>query len=51
VLLEKINEFNNEVGKPKRKRAHIKSRYSWEDNIKIGLKETGLERVDWIDTT
>lgn len=28
VLLEKINEFNNEVGKPKRKRAHIKSRYS-----------------------
>ena len=28
---------------------HMKTRYIWEDNIKMGLKEIGWEGVDWIN--
>jgi hypothetical protein len=36
------------VGKPEGKRHLGRPRRSWEDNIRLGLKETGREIVDWI---
>jgi hypothetical protein len=36
------------VGKPEGKRPLRRLRHRWEDNIKMDLKETGLEAVDWI---
>jgi hypothetical protein len=36
------------VGKPEGKRSLGKPRHSWEDNIKMGIKEIRCENVDWI---
>jgi hypothetical protein len=36
------------VGKPEGKRALGRPRCRWEDGIKMDLRETGLEGVDWI---
>jgi hypothetical protein len=36
------------VGKPEVKRPLRIPRRRWKDNIKIDLRETGLEGVDWI---
>jgi hypothetical protein len=36
------------VGVPERRRPLRRPRSRWEDCNKIGLKETGLEAVDWI---
>jgi hypothetical protein len=36
------------VGKSERKRPFERPRHRWEDNIKVDLRETGLEGVDWI---
>jgi hypothetical protein len=36
------------VGKSERKRSLGRPRRWWEDNIKINIKEIGLEVVDWI---
>jgi hypothetical protein len=36
------------VERPKRKRPLVRPRCGWEDNIKMGLKETGIDRVNWI---
>jgi hypothetical protein len=36
------------VGKPEGKRKLKRSRYMWEDNIRMDLREIGLEVVDWI---
>jgi hypothetical protein len=50
------NGCNTSIGKPQRK-ALARHRDGWKDNIKtnswiesikIGLKETGCENVDWI---
>jgi hypothetical protein len=35
------------VGKPERKFLIGKSRFRWEDNINMDLKQTGCEAVDW----
>jgi hypothetical protein len=35
------------VGKPEGNRPLVRSRRRWEDNIKIDLREIGLEGVDW----
>jgi hypothetical protein len=36
------------VGKPEGKRQIVRSRSTWEDNIKIDLREIGSETVNWI---
>jgi hypothetical protein len=36
------------IRKPKRKGLYGGPRSGWEDNIKINLKEIGLENVEWI---
>jgi hypothetical protein len=37
------------VGKPEANRPTGKSRHRWVDNIKIYLRETGWDGMDWID--
>jgi hypothetical protein len=37
------------VGKPGGKRPLGRSRRRWVDNIKMDLRETGWDGVDWID--
>jgi len=45
---KKINSYWVSVCKPEGKR-HLEKRWRrWEYNIKIDLKETRLENVDWI---
>jgi hypothetical protein len=36
---------------PKQKRSLGRFRQKWEDNITMGVKETGHEGVDWIHLT
>jgi hypothetical protein len=36
------------VGKPEGKRPLVRFRHRWEDNIRMDLREIGLEGVDWI---
>ena len=36
------------VGKPEGKRLHVRGRYRWEGNIKMGLTCLGWEGMDWI---
>jgi hypothetical protein len=36
-------------GIPEGKRPFGRPRHRWEGHIKIGLKEIGLQGVDWID--
>jgi hypothetical protein len=36
------------VGKPEGKRQLGRARRRWEDGIRMYLRETGLEGVDWI---
>jgi hypothetical protein len=43
------NAYNILVGKPEGKRPLEKTRRSWEDNIKINLRELGWGSMDWID--
>jgi len=42
------NAYNILVGKPERKRPLGKPRRRWEYNIRIDLREIGLEGVDWM---
>jgi hypothetical protein len=42
------NVYRVLVGKPKGKRPLERPRHRWEDGIKMGLRETGLEGVKWI---
>jgi hypothetical protein len=44
---EMRNAYNILVGKPEGKRP-LESRYRWEDNIRIDIREIGWEVVDWI---
>jgi hypothetical protein len=37
------------VGKPKRERPLGRPRRRWVDNIKMALRETGWDGMDWID--
>jgi hypothetical protein len=36
------------VGRPKVKRPLERPRHRWDDNIKMDLKETGIDGVNWI---
>jgi hypothetical protein len=36
------------IGRPKGKRPQGRRRRRWEDNIKIDLRETGIDRANWI---
>jgi len=42
------NAFGVSVGKPKCNRPLSRTRHRWEDPIKMGVKETGLEGMAWI---
>jgi hypothetical protein len=46
---EKRTAYRILVGKPEGKRLLGRHGCSWEDNIKIDLREIGWSGVDWID--
>jgi hypothetical protein len=46
---ETKNTYRILVGKPEGKRPLGRPRRKWVDNIKIDLRETGLDGVDWVD--
>jgi hypothetical protein len=46
---EKRNAYRILVGKPEGKRPLGRPRLRWVDNIKIDLRETGWDGLDWID--
>jgi hypothetical protein len=46
---EKRNECRMLVGKPERNRPLLRPRRRWVDNIKMDLRETGWDGMDWID--
>jgi hypothetical protein len=46
-----INSYKIFVGKPEGKKPRERTRRSWEDNIRMDLKETGWEGVEWIHLT
>jgi hypothetical protein len=46
---EKMNVYRILVGKPEGKRNLGRSRSRWEDNIKMDLREIGLNGMDLID--
>jgi hypothetical protein len=43
------NAYRILVGKPEGKRPLGRPRRRWKDNIKIDLRETVLDGVDWVD--
>jgi hypothetical protein len=45
------NAYKILFGKPEGKRSLRKARHGWEGNIRMGLKVTGFEDVDWIHLT
>jgi hypothetical protein len=45
---EKRNAYKVLVGKYEEKRRLGRSRYKWEDNIKLDFKDIGWKCVDWI---
>jgi hypothetical protein len=53
VILTRMGETGNAyrilVGEPEGKRPLGRPRRRWVDNIKIDLRETGWDGVDWID--
>jgi hypothetical protein len=46
---EKRNAYRILVGKPDEKRPPRRPRCGWVNNIKIDLRETGWDSMDWID--
>jgi hypothetical protein len=42
------NAYNILLGKPEGKKPIGRLRRRWEDNIRMDLRETGWERVDWM---
>jgi hypothetical protein len=46
---EKRNAYRILVGKPEGKRKLGRPRRMWVDNVKMDLRETGGDGVDWID--
>jgi hypothetical protein len=46
---EKRNAYRILLGKPEGKRQLGRPRHWWVDNIKMDLKETGRNGMDWID--
>jgi hypothetical protein len=48
-MREKRNAYRIIVGKVERKRPLVRPRHSWEDNIRMDLREIGWGGMDWID--
>jgi hypothetical protein len=46
---EKRNAYRILVGKPEGRRPLGRPRRRWVDNIKMDLRETGWDGMDWID--
>jgi hypothetical protein len=46
---EKRNAYRILVGKPEGKRPLARTRRRWVDNIKMDIRETGWDVMDWID--
>jgi hypothetical protein len=46
---EKKNAYRILMGKPEGKRPLGRPRCRLVDNIKIGLRETGWDAIDWLD--
>jgi hypothetical protein len=46
---KKRNEYRILAGEPEGKRPLGRPRYRWVDNVKIDLRETGWDGMDWID--
>jgi hypothetical protein len=46
---EKRNAYNILMGKPEGKRPLGRHRCTWEDNIKMDLRERGCGGMDWIN--
>ena len=42
--------FNILTGKPTRKTPLGKTRRRWEDNIRMDLKEIGINTINWVDS-
>jgi hypothetical protein len=42
------NAYKILVGKSERERPLVRPRRRWEDNIRMDLRETGWEGVDWM---
>jgi len=43
-----LEKLPNLVGRPERNRPLGRPSRSWEDNIRMDLKEIGWESVDWV---
>jgi hypothetical protein len=39
------------VGRPEGKRPQGRPRHRWEDNIKLDLREIGIEGANWVQLT
>jgi hypothetical protein len=48
-MTEMRNAYRISFGKPKGKRPLCRPRCRWEDNIRMDLKETEWEGVDWMN--
>jgi hypothetical protein len=48
-MVEKRNVCSISVGKPKRKTPLGRPRRRWMDSIKMDVRDTGCDGVDWID--
>jgi predicted small integral membrane protein len=48
-MWERRGAHRDLVGKPEGRRPLLKTQHSWEDNLKINLKEMGWGGMDWID--
>jgi hypothetical protein len=46
---ERRNAYRIQVGKPEGKRPLGRPKRRWVNNIKIDLRETGCDDMDWID--
>ena len=44
------SDFKNLTGKPTGKRPLGRPRRRWEDNIRMGLEEIGINAGNWVDS-
>jgi hypothetical protein len=51
LMWEKRNAYRKLVGKPEGKRPLRRERRMCLNNVKMDLRETGLDGMDWIDVT
>jgi len=49
--VEMTNAYNILVGKPEGKRPFGRPRCRWEDNVRMDIRKTGSEVMDWIHLT